>query len=190
MSVTITFELDDQDLEHFQEMAREAQQAVKTAGLSAEEIASAARALFDASRGAKRLPNFIAERLKKLEILVRMVDDEEWKLPEEEFGRVLSAMAYFADPEDLIPDRVPGIGFLDDAIMAELVAADLEEEIAAFVEFDDFRTAEEQRRENQGLETHVGREDWLADKRAVLHHRMRERRRARVGSGSRSIRLW
>jgi uncharacterized membrane protein YkvA (DUF1232 family) len=190
MPVTITFDLSDKDLEHFQAMAREAQQAVKTAGLSHDHIVAAARGLFDASRDAERLPDFIAERLAKLEVLVRMVSDEEWKLPEEELGWVLSAMAYFADPEDLIPDRVPGIGFLDDAIMAELVAADLEEEISAYLEFDGFRVAEEQRRENQGLPTHVAREDWLADKRAVLHHRMRERRRARADSGLRSIRLW
>lgn len=191
MSLTISFELSEKDLEHFRAMAREAQQSVKTTSLNSEQIVSAARELFDSSKGPDQLPEFIAERLKKLEILVQMVDDDEWNLPEQELDRVLSAMAYFADPEDLIPDRIPGIGFLDDAIMAELVTTDLEEEIKAYSEFASFRTAEEERRETQGIDTHVGREEWLADKRAVLHHRMRQRRRNLSASGGAGrIRLW
>jgi uncharacterized membrane protein YkvA (DUF1232 family) len=188
VGVEITFELSEEDLQHFAIMAREAAKAVDPVA-DEKTILAAARDMLSKA-DIESAPAFITTRLDKLENIANMVDDREWKLEGEDHDRVLRAIAYFADPEDLIADRVPGIGFLDDAIMVELVAADLEEEIAAFVEFDDFRTAEEQRRENQGLETHVGREDWLADKRAVLHHRMRERRRARVGSGSRSIRLW
>ena len=120
-----------------------------------------------------------------------MVEDSEWQLPEEDLERVLSAMAYFADPEDLIPDRVPGIGFLDDAIMVELVVENLEAEISSYEEFCAYRLAEEKRRKNQGLDTEVGREDWLADKRAVLHNRMRKRRSERTqSSGYRGIRLF
>ncbi len=85
-------------------------------------------------------------------------------------------MAYFAEPADMIPDQIPGIGFLDDVIMVELVVENLEPEITAYIEFCKFRSAEEARRKNQGLDTHVGRDDWLADQRAVLHSRMRKRR--------------
>lgn len=175
MSLTITFELDDSDIEHFLSMAREAQQAVSGSGMSAETITAGARSLFTKARATK-LPEFVATRLAKLETLVEMVDDAEWQLPGEDLERVLNAIAYFANPDDLIPDRVPGIGFLDDAIMAELVVATLESEISHYEEFCAFRTAEEKRRANQGLDTNVGREDWLADKRAVLHNRMRKRR--------------
>jgi uncharacterized membrane protein YkvA (DUF1232 family) len=189
MSLTITFELTDGDIEHFLVLAREAQTAVKESGLSSEQIVEAAREVFEKSEDHK-LPEFIAERLRKLEKLVNMVSDAEWQLPEEDLTRVLNAMAYFADPEDLIPDRVPGVGFLDDAIMVELVVDDLEAEISAFEEFCAFRSAEEQRRVNQGLDPHVGREDWLADKRAVLHNRMRERRKSAGYSSTRRIRLW
>jgi uncharacterized membrane protein YkvA (DUF1232 family) len=189
MSLTITFELTDDDIDHFLILAREAQSAVKDSGLSAEEIVAAAREVFEKAED-KKLPEFIAERLRKLETLVNMVGDVEWKLPEEDQARVLNAMAYFADPEDLIPDRVPGVGFLDDAIMVELVVDDLEGEISAFEEFCTFRSAEEHRRENQGLDPHVGREDWLADKRAVLHHRMRQRRGSLGSSSGRRVRLW
>jgi len=112
-----------------------------------------------------------------------MVTDKEWKLPEEDLERVLCAMAYFANPEDLIPDRVPGIGFLDDAIMAELVIENLEAEISAYKEFCAFRSSEGA---NRGAD--VSREDWLADQRAALHARMRQRRRS--GTGGWRVRLW
>ena len=44
--------------------------------------------------------------------------------------------------------------------------------------------------QKKGGDTHVGHEDWLADKRAVLHSRMRERRRSRATSGAWKVSLW
>ncbi len=189
MSLTITFELDDKDIEHFLAMAREAQAAVKESGMSSDEITAGARELFEKAHAVK-LPDFISSRLAKLETLVNMVGDSEWQLPEDDLERVLNAIAYFANPEDLIPDRVPGVGFLDDAIMAELVVETLEDELEAYEEFCAYRTAEEKRRANQGLDTKVGREDWLADRRAVLHNRMRKRRAERAQSPIRRIKLF
>jgi uncharacterized membrane protein YkvA (DUF1232 family) len=188
VSIEITFELSEQDLEHFSAMAREAAEAVNPKTESATIIAATRKMLVEAT--AENIPEFISSRLSKLEHLTGMVEDDEWKLDGEDHDRVLRAIAYFANPEDLIADRIPGIGFLDDAIMIELVVRDLEPEIEAYIEFCEFRTAEEQRRENQGLDTHVSRDDWLADKRAVLHHRMRSRRKARSGSSGWGVRLW
>ena len=42
----------------------------------------------------------------------------------------------------------------------------------------------------QVVDAKVSREDWLADKRAVLHSRMRERRRSRATSGAWKVSLW
>jgi uncharacterized membrane protein YkvA (DUF1232 family) len=189
MPVTVAFELSDRDLEHFIAMAREAHEAMAGQDDAVEQIAAATRAVFEKAKGVT-LPDFIAERLDKLGVLADMVTDPEWKLPAEELDRVVSAMAYFANPEDLIPDRVPGIGFLDDAIMAELVIENLEAEITAYREFCEYRDAERSRRANQGESTDISREDWMADKRAALHNRMRERRRARSSSGSWRVRLF
>jgi uncharacterized membrane protein YkvA (DUF1232 family) len=189
MSLTITFELDDADIKHFLAMAREAQEAINSSGMTPEKVTEGVRDLFSKAHETK-LPEYISTRLTKLETLVDMVDDDEWKLPEDDLGRVLNAIAYFANPEDLIPDRVPGIGFLDDAIMAELVVESLDGEIGAYEEFCAYRTAEEKRRENQGLDPNVGREDWLADKRSVLHNRMRKRRAEPSGSAISRIKLF
>lgn len=51
--------------------------------------------------------------------------------------RVVVALSYFAEPQDLIPDNVPGLGFLDDALLAELVIEELEPDVAGYREFCD-----------------------------------------------------
>lgn len=182
MPLDITFTLSDQDLEHFQAIVDKAKSAMVDSG-SSEQIEAAARQLIADARSTD-LPEFIGERLSKLEVVIQMIRDEEWQLSEEERNRVLGALVYFCDPEDLIPDHIPGLGFLDDAIYVELIIRELKSEIDAFEEFCVFRAAEEQRRAAEGLDTHVEREEWLADKRATLHSKMRRRRAARLSGGS------
>ena len=180
MPLDITFTLSDQDLDHFQKIVDKAKTATK-GGESNASIEAAARTLIDDAKSTD-LPEFISDRLSKLEVVINMVGDEEWRLSEDERNRVLGALVYFCDPEDLIPDHIPGLGFLDDAIYVEIIIRELSAEIESYEEFCTFRTAEEARRIEVGEDSHVEREEWLADKRAALHARMRKRRSS-VSSG-------
>jgi uncharacterized membrane protein YkvA (DUF1232 family) len=181
MPLDITFTLSDQDLDHFQKIVDRAKSAME-AGTDAAQIEQAARKLIEDAKTAS-MPDFIAHRLVKLETVINMANDDEWRLTDEERNRVLGALVYFTDPEDMIPDSVPGLGFLDDAIYVELILRELKAEIDSYEEFCAFRTGEEQRRIERGLDPHVEREAWLADKRATLHARMRRRRRSGGGGG-------
>ncbi len=176
MPLDITFTLSDSDLDHFQSIVDKSKMAVEN-DENAVNIEAAARQLITDARSTD-LPSFIDDRLSKLEVVIDMVSDDEWQLSEEERRRVLGALVYFCDPEDLIPDHIPGLGFLDDAIYVELVIRELKAEIESYEEFVAFRSAEEKRRADAGEDTKVGREEWLADKRAALHARMRKRRRS------------
>lgn len=183
MGLRISFDLSEDDLKHFRLIMREARQA--SANLSEAEIIEAAGKLLAEVRGAK-VPTLFRERLEKLSTLTAMLTDAEWQLPQEETGRVLNALAYFAEPEDLIPDSIPGLGFLDDAIMVELVVRELRHEIEAYQDFCEFRQREEARRESRGDEDDVTREEWLTARRQELHSRMRRRRRSERQRRSRS----
>jgi uncharacterized membrane protein YkvA (DUF1232 family) len=181
MSIDITFTLSNADLERFEKIVEKGRELVADPG-RAQEVEQAARDLLDQA-GTGNLPDFISERLLKLETLLNMVQDQEWQLADDERKRVLSALSYFALDDDLIPDHVPGVGFLDDAIYTEIIIQELDAELRLYNEFCQYRIAEEGRRRSRGQDTRVGREDWLADKRSVLHSRMRARRSGGSGAG-------
>jgi uncharacterized membrane protein YkvA (DUF1232 family) len=178
MPLSINFELSDRDLEHFNNAIKAA--AFTAGSKSAEEVTSAAGKLLETA-GDLQLPDFIIERLDKLDALIAMLRDEGWALPEDDRQRVLSALVYFADPQDIIPDSVPVLGYFDDAIAIELCVRELKHEIDAYEEFCDFRQNEAERR---GLNpSAVGRADWLGARRDELQDRMHRQRTREMGTG-------
>ena len=178
MPLSISFELSDRDLEHFTQALNAARAAA--GHKSADEIIAAGSALL-VEADKVEVPDFIAQRLDRLDALIAMVRDDGWHLPEEDKQRVLSALVYFADPKDVIPDHVPVLGYFDDAIAIEMCVKELKHEIDAYDEFCDFRQGEAERR---GLDpAKVGRADWLEARRDELVDRMHRRRNRDVGGG-------
>jgi uncharacterized membrane protein YkvA (DUF1232 family) len=176
MSLSVSFELNDDDLTHFRLIMREARKAA--ARTAPEDIVATAEELMQ-KICATNVPGFIQDRIAKLRLLIRMMTDLEWRLPHQEATRVLSALAYFTEPEDLIPDNIPGLGFLDDAIMVELVIRELRHEIEAY---QDFCCERDKDRAPSGRNDVTNRDSWLNERREALQARMR-RRRERDGRG-------
>jgi len=178
MSISLNFELNDNDLEHFQAALVKAKKAAE--GKSADEIiACSVKLLADAQK--VRIPDFILERLLRLDDMIAMVRDEAWAMSEEDKDRVLSALVYFCDPKDIIPDNVEVLGFLDDAVMIELCVIELKHELEAYDDFCDYRESEARRRGLNPAE--LGRAEWLEARRDELVDRMHVRREREFGSG-------
>ena len=176
MAFEVKFELTDTDLEHFRGVMHKAQEGAKQ--ISEQEILANAKNISQNIKGS--VPEFVQERISKLETFVAMIEDNEWQIPNEERTQVLSALAYFSDPEDLVPDSIPVLGFLDDAIMIELVAEEFKDDLEAFEEFCAYR----EREEGRSGDATITREEWLESKRHELHSRMRSRRSTRRGGRS------
>lgn len=167
MSLDINIELNESDLEHFKSLMKEA--ITKAKDLSDDTIITRAQEVC-AEMEQARVPDFVASRLVSLEMLIQAVQDEDWQMPEDERTEVLTSLAYFAEPQDLVPDSIPGLGYLDDAIMIELVIRDLSLDLEAYQAFCAYRSTEERRREGAA---NVDRAGWLEEKRSELRSRLR-----------------
>lgn len=173
MTLQVTFELEEADLAHLRTLFKQAR--AKARQEEPARLLQDARRLLQSSL-AKNPSPFLRQRLEGLSKLVTMAEDTAWQLPGPERERIMEALGYFVAPDDLIPDQIPVLGLLDDAIATEIVLRSLRHEIQAYDEFSAYREAESQRRANAGKPTDVSKEDWLADKRATLHSRMHDRR--------------
>ena len=179
----VSFELSPRDIRFFRDRLKQVRAGD---GASDERVVIREAAKLVKESIASEPPDFVVERIQKLEQLIEMLRDHEWRLEGRDRARILDALAYFVDPDDLIPDRIPGIGYLDDAIMVELVARELTHEIAAYEDFCEYRKRRPKTDEPAQLEK----------RRKSLQARMRrrsrqERSRHRTrGSSSSRIRLW
>jgi hypothetical protein len=182
MPMDINIQLSDDDLQFFVKGMHEVEASVQAA--DSDKIITAAQALLDETRGAQHAPPFIAERLDSVESLISMAGDVGFNLPDEDRHRVLAALAYLADPEDSIPDRVPVLGFLDDAIMIELCRRDLQFEIEAYDDFCAWRNDEARARGEDPAKLMVQRADWADARAAEAIARMHRRRRESYASGA------
>ncbi|MBQ4854757.1 DUF1232 domain-containing protein [Rhodanobacter sp. B2A1Ga4] len=173
MSLDISITLTDSDVKLFVDSIKEAQK--KAAALDAVSIVGAARNLLEETIG-KNLPDFVAIRLKHLDTMIALVEDAGFGLPEADRDNVLAALAYFSSPDDILPDNIPVLGFLDDAIMIELCVRELQHEIEAYEDFRHWRDNEATRRGESRAGLMLNRVEWAEARRIETIERMHRRR--------------
>jgi len=177
MSVQINFELSDTDLKHFCDVMKRCRESGPD--VPSEQIIENAQQLLS-QVGKSDAKDFILERISQLDTLIGMLADTDWHLAEDDRERVLTALSYFSQPADLIPDDIPGLGFLDDAIMIEIVCQQLKHEIQAYKEFKQ-DLASRAANKAQDVSSVIDAK-WLEERRSQLHARMRRRRGSQTNS--------
>ncbi len=185
MAMRFSIELSDRDLKFFRQALHKSRAAVRHAD-DAEIIEAIGDVLADI-KSAEPLPDFVSKRIPQLESLIRMLQDEEWNLPKAERETLLATFIYFGDPEDIVPDHIPVIGYLDDVIIIELVVRELHHVREAYDDFCEYRD-EYDKRFKAGHDGAV-RRDRIDRKRQQLHQRMK-RRMAKDKRAKKSTALW
>ena len=176
MSVRVSFNLDDADLEHLAAIAQQTQ--LRARSEPADAIIGGAREVLDTANRAQ-LAGFVKERYSRLDSMLQMVNDAQWQLSAEDRQRVLNALACFSS-------STSPSGLLDHAIMIELVSRDLHHDLDAYRDFCKSRDAYDKKHPAPGED----RERWLQERRTTLQERMHKRRRKDVegaGSGLRKL---
>jgi uncharacterized membrane protein YkvA (DUF1232 family) len=178
MGLKLSFELSDRDLHYFRESLKLSREAVRDA--EEQEIVEAVAHVLEEIRRNDPLPDFVAERLPRLDTMIQMLADSDWQLPDADRERLLAMFVYFSDPEDILPDDIPVIGYLDDVIIIELVTRELQHVRQAYDDFCQYRK-EYDAEHGTSIDGAI-RRDRLDRKRQQLHQRMQRR----SGKGKRS----
>ncbi len=142
-SFKVSFVLDEADANYFRSLFRKAKKVAASQDQAA--VLSATKSLVANVRGSKKTPNFVLEAIAALEDLTQIIEDKDYAAPQNVVNQVVAALAYFVNPEDLIPDHIPVLGFLDDAIMIKFVEDEFKHELWAYRRFRKFRDGAEQR---------------------------------------------
>jgi len=122
--------------------------------IDADAIASVARWLD--SQPAEQRDLLVQLRLSRLDELKAMRTDPDWPLDPAQAHRIDLILEYVARENDLIPDHIPVYGYLDDALLLELAWPTLDEDVADYRDFCNYR-AEVATRSGQS----VNQLDWL-----------------------------
>lgn len=130
------YELQPELLERFNQSLREL--SPEAPPLTLDQIASASkRALQHHADGST--PPFVQSRMRSLTRLEALADEPGWESSAELHRQVRILQAYRQDDGDLIPDELPVVGLLDDAVLVDVALQLLHDELGEYEDFCRFR---------------------------------------------------
>ena len=103
------------------------------------------------------------ERLARIEQLRAMINDPDWDCDDADCKRVRTLLDYLEQSGDLIPDRIPLLGKLDDVLLLELAWPALAAEADEYDDFSRYRD-----NEHPDGDGSARRSRWIRDRLAAL----------------------
>jgi len=152
------YELQPEGLEKFNAALRALSPESPT--LTLDQMASAAQRALDRYPDGGQ-PAFVTSRMATLLRLESMVYDAAWEPDDVLCEHLHTLQAYVCSSDDLIPDRLPVIGLLDDAVLIDVGLQLLREDLAEYEDFCRFRRVAADFAGITSAETGLTRAHWL-----------------------------
>ncbi|TNJ34248.1 YkvA family protein [Arenimonas terrae] len=111
--------------------------------VSADQVVTLARWLQDQPRD--QAVAVLSERLGRAEQLRRMLNDSDWDVCVDTRERARMLISYLQEVNDLIPDDLPLVGHLDDALLVELSWSAFADQAQDYGDYCRYRAAERPR---------------------------------------------
>lgn len=145
--------------------------------LDCDQVVTAARLLSD-GQATEAAPPCILQRLRQAETVAQMLADPNWQPANDAVLPATKVLEYVRGYEDLIPDWLPQMGRLDDAIVIDTAWPRLEGEVRSYLDYRRLRQVEAQLRGRDSDSFSFDRGDWETARRIeaeLLAHRKRVR---------------
>ena len=127
--------------------------------LDSDQIATAARLLVDGQAN-QATPACIEERMAQAQALSSMMQDHDWETLREVSQPAQAVLDYLHDDHALIPNAIPRVGHLDDAIVVEAAWPRLSAEVVNYLDFCRLRQIEAWLQAAEPGSFHFSRKQW------------------------------
>lgn len=148
-----SFEIAEDALELFNRLLERLD--LHRAPIQRDQLATAARDLVDEASDAPVAP-CLYDRMRRAGAIDRMLGDRDWTLEDAIGARSRLVVEYVRDTRDLIPDTMPKVGRLDDAIVVDTAWPSLAPEVRSYLDFCRVRQIERE----LGGDGPFSRRDW------------------------------
>ena len=153
------------------------------AGFTVEQIAGAARRVLRAAAKGQD-STFIKVRIRRAGEMRAALKDPHWEIPAQREEKMRVMVSYLQDMRGLIPNDIPVVGLLDDAILVDVVMDALRDELDEYADFCRFRLALAGARDVAVSLVETNREEWMTE-RAQERRLEQQLRRVRGASYTR-----
>ena len=123
----------------FQQAIRKAAGIAKDPDKISDLIGSVSEKMSDMDENKKRVNGFFARIRTMLRMLRAYINGEYRQIPWKSMLMIIGSLIYFMMPLDLIPDFIPVTGFADDISIIFLVFNAINEDIEAFLEYEQLK---------------------------------------------------
>jgi uncharacterized membrane protein YkvA (DUF1232 family) len=147
---------------------REAWQGAARAHAGRHDALAQAAAEQYAMIASRPMPSVVREPLTLVPSVARLLSNPHFELEPEAREHFAGALAYFVDPDDLMPDNGGHFGYLDDALVLKLALAEARHEWFAWCDYSDYVAAHPD-------EAGIDRATWMQRRRDRLDLELRRR---------------